>query len=409
LSQLAPVSDGTYPLLARPADRAETNGGRRRPARVDRDDRPPGLSVIVPATGDMPTLPRCLAAINAARSAHDEVIVIDEGVLAGAASARNRGAAAASNPILVFVDADVEVGRNALELIRARFMGDPELAAVFGSYDDDPTERDVVSTFRNLLHHYVHQGAAGRVGSFWTGLGAVRRSVFEEVGGFDSACTWVEDIELGSRLRAAGQIRLDPAIQGKHLKRWTLRDMVRTDLIRRGLPWIRLVLSGRATRNELNLSWRHKVSAASSLAILFSLARRRPRTASAFLGMQCLINRRFYRLLASRGKRYLFGGVPLHIVHHITSAVSLGLGVLDHVVFVSAPGGWLRIKGSPIVPDETYELRHEEDVDESDDWAQAGYTRRIVLVPHLPQPSANHRPPAAGPRDLAGLERHDER
>src|SRR5579884_1918903 len=219
----------------------------------------PAVSVIVPANGRLPTLERCLSAINSARTADDELIVVDA---AGSspAGARNDGADAASHAILVFVDSDVEVRPNALSLIRQRFAADPALAAVFGSYDDEPHEQDVVSTFRNLLHHYVHQGAAGTVDSFWTGLGAVRRSAFAEAGGFDTGFAWpsVEDIEFGARLRATGRIQLDPAIQGKHLKRWTLARMVQTDLVKRGIPWTRLALRGRATRSELNLAWPHR-------------------------------------------------------------------------------------------------------------------------------------------------------
>ena len=41
----------------------------------------------------------------------------------------------------------------------ARLVADPGLTALFGSYDDHPPARDVVSQFRNLLHHFVHQQA----------------------------------------------------------------------------------------------------------------------------------------------------------------------------------------------------------------------------------------------------------
>jgi hypothetical protein len=289
----------------------------------------PALSVVVPTTHNGYKSARCLAAIDAARAAQDELIVVDDVGLTGPASARNRGAVKASNPILVFVDADVEIDPNALSLIRERFATDPELAAVFGSYDDDPQERDIVSTFRNLLHHYVHQGAAGRVDSFWSGLGAVRRDAFEEAGGFDARITRasVEDIELGARLSASGQIQLDPMIQGKHLKHWTFKSMLRTDLAQRGVPWTRLALRGKATRCELNLDWPHRVSAASSLMIVLSLTRRRPAGAAGAFTILCIINQRFYRLLARRGRRYLFGGIGLHVIHHLTSALALLVGI----------------------------------------------------------------------------------
>ena len=287
--------------------------------------------MIVPATGVRPWLPRCLAAINAGIGPHDELIVIRDALVPGPGSARNQGAREAASTVLVFVDADVEISLDALARIRARFASDPDLAALFGSYDDEPEERDVVSTFRNLLHHYVHQGAGGRVNSFWAGLGAVRRSSFEQVGVFDTriARASVEDIELGARLAAgAGWIELDPEIQGKHLKRWTLPAMVRTDLRQRGIPWTRLAVRGRATRCSLNLAWRHRLSAATSVLIVLSLSRRRPTAATASFGLLCTLNQRFYRLMAIRGRRYLLTGIALHVIHHLTSAVALVVGVV---------------------------------------------------------------------------------
>jgi GT2 family glycosyltransferase len=300
-------------------------------ARADREGMLPMLSVIVPATDRGHSLSRCVSAVHRARGVDDELIVVDRCALPGPASARNRGATQAQHSILVFVDADVEVRPDALTLIRARFAADPGLIAVFGSYDDDPEERNVVSMFRNLLHHYVHQESAGRVDSFWAGLGAVRRSAFHEVGGFDRRIVRasVEDIELGARLGATGRIELDPTIQGKHLKRWTFGGMLRTDFRRRGIPWTRLALRGRATRSGLNLAWRHRVSAATCVLILGSLLRRRSMAALSWLALMCWINQRFYRSLAGRGPRYVVSGVALHMIHHLTSVLAFMVGALS--------------------------------------------------------------------------------
>lgn len=289
------------------------------------------FSVIVPATDPRPTLPRCVAGIRAALGPGDELIVVTEAPHPGAAAARNRGATEAGNEILVFVDADVEIAADALGRLRSRFAGDPQLVAVFGSYDDEPEERDVVSTFRNLLHHHVHHSAAGTIDSFWSGLGGVRRDAFDAAGGFDVAIpTSIEDIEFGARLhRYAGRIELDPTIQGKHLKRWSLGSMVRTDLRLRGVPWVRLALRGRATTHGLNLAWRHRLSAASCVVMVVSVCGRRPRTAAASLGALGLLNHRFYRLLARRGPRYAVSGVCLHVLHHLTSAVALLVGIVS--------------------------------------------------------------------------------
>ncbi len=293
------------------------------------------LTVIVPATNDPPTLAVCTDAIQRAESGPEELIVVREAERTGPAAARNAGARGATGDVLVFVDADIEIHADAFRRIRAAFASDPELVAVFGSYDDEPAAEGLVSAFRNLLHHHVHQTSAGRATTFWGGIGAVRRDAFERVGGFDDerfAVPSVEDIELGMRLTAAGaRIVLDPAIQGKHLKRWTLAQMVGTDLRRRGIPWVELLLESRSGASALNLGWRHRLSTLAVLLGFGALVRRRPRTVAASVGMLVVLNHSFYVLLArQRGGLEAVAGIGLHALHHLTAAASVPAGVLRH-------------------------------------------------------------------------------
>lgn len=157
----------------------------------------------------------------------------------GPASARNRGARHASGSIFLFVDADVVVQRDTLSRAVAFFRARPDIAAVFGSYDDAPAEMNFVSQYKNLQHHFVHQRAAPEAATFGAGCGAVRREAFEAVGGFDAKRypqPSVEDIELGYRLRRMGcEIALDRGLQVKHLKRWTFFSLLRTDIFNRAL------------------------------------------------------------------------------------------------------------------------------------------------------------------------------
>ena len=291
------------------------------------------LAAVVPATDRPPTLDGCLAAIEAANNAPDELIVVDHPSHLHPAMARNSGAAGATADVLVFVDADVSVHPDAFERIAAAFAADPDLDALFGSYDDDPPAPDPVSGFRNLLHHHVHQQAAGEARTFWAGLGAIRRTTFERLGGFVEHP--VEDIELGMRLHAAGgRIRLDPAVQGAHLKRWNLPAMVRTDLLVRGAPWVGLLLRHRSAAVGLNLGWRHRLSALASLALVAAAGVAATAELVALvlaLGAVALLttlNFSFYRLLARRrGLRQAALGLPLHIVHYLVSVAALVLGL----------------------------------------------------------------------------------
>jgi hypothetical protein len=290
------------------------------------------LSAIVPATDGSASLPRCLAAIRAAEQPPEELIVVEDPPGSTPAAARNRGARQASGEVLVFVDADVAVHRDAFARIRRALDGDAGLTAVFGSYDDSPASPGVVSAFRNLLHHHVHQAAAGPAITFWTGLGAVRRAPFAEAGGFEERQRWLEDVELGGRLVEAGaRIELDPALQGTHLKSWGLAEMIRTDFAGRGVPWTRLALEGRAPRDALNVSARHRLSVVACLAGVFALVARRPLTAAGATLSLVALNRDFYGLLLRRrGPVEATAGVGLHVLHHLVAAAAVPAGALAY-------------------------------------------------------------------------------
>jgi cellulose synthase/poly-beta-1,6-N-acetylglucosamine synthase-like glycosyltransferase len=292
------------------------------------------ITAIVPATNRPFTLDSCLNAIQGASDVPDEVIVIEEPAALGPAQARNLGAKGANGDVLVFVDADVAVHPDAFTRIRTHFAADPELVAVFGSYDDEPASPGLVSSFRNLLHHHVHHEGPGPATTFWAGLGAVRRDAFEASGGFDELRfprPSVEDIDLGMRLaEAGGRIELDPSIQGTHLKEWTLVSMLRTDFASRGIPWVVLLLRHQAGASTLNLGWRHRLSAGACLVGLGALATRRRRLAVASAAALVGLNHSFYRLLLKkRGPRDAVLGVGLHALHHLAGVAAVPAGIFS--------------------------------------------------------------------------------
>jgi GT2 family glycosyltransferase len=313
------------------------------------------LSVVVPATDGPPTLDRCRAAIAAAEEPPDEVIVVEGPGGLSAAGARNAGVARSSGEVVVFVDADVEVHPDAFVRLRAAFASDASLTAVYGSYDDAPHAPGTVSRFRNLLHHHVHQQGAGPAETFWTGLGAVQRSAFLAVGGLDAERyphPSIEDIELGHRLAASGaSIVLDPRIQGTHLKVWTLRSMLWTDLMRRGIPWVALQVRDRHLSSALNLSWRHRLSATSCAAALAGAVAGRFAVVAAALGAMLALNHSFYALLLRReGLARTVAGIALHGAHHLVSLLAVPVGVAAAVMAAAAAHTPVRTRreGSPV-------------------------------------------------------------
>jgi glycosyltransferase involved in cell wall biosynthesis len=246
---------------------------------------PVAISVIVPVHNSASYLRKCLEHLSRSTFRDYECIVVDDGstdnsaevarqagatVCAtdrrrGPAYARNIGAKSAKGDILFFIDADVCVSSNTLDRVYANFEHDPDLSAVIGSYDELPESQDFVSLYKNLMHSYVHHNSRREASTFWSGCGAIRKSVFEEFSGFDESYDRpaIEDIELGYRLTAAHKkLVLDTSILVKHLKRWSFFGLIKTDIMDRGIPWTELILRDKLLPNDLNLQLSQRVSVA---------------------------------------------------------------------------------------------------------------------------------------------------
>jgi len=279
---------------------------------------------------------------SAAVAAAAGVRVVERSVRGGPAAARNLGASESRGEVLLFVDADVLVRPETVTRAASAFLRDDLPAAVFGSYDDEPSARGAVSQYKNLLHHFVHQHSEEAAETFWAGCGAVTREAFEAVGGFDAGAypePSVEDIELGYRLRERGyRILLLKDLQVKHLKRWGLSSLLLTDIFRRAVPWSRLILRRGAAHNDLNLRTRDRLSAAAAWLTLLCVAC--APLAPALLYVTPLpplaliyLNAELYRFFARRrGALFLAAAVPLHWLYLLYGSATFAVCWLLHAL-----------------------------------------------------------------------------
>lgn len=199
------------------------------------------LSVVIPTKDRAEALARTLDALEAQRAdgASLEVVVVDngssdgtvakvrarEGAAAlpihllerpegGPAAARNAGVAAASGEVLLFLGDDTEPAEEGLLLAHLDLhAARPEPAyGVLGRITWTP--RKPVTPFMHWLEnggpqfHYcdLQAGPVDASSYFYSSHASLKRSFFEQAGGFDERfpTAAVEDTELGVRLADAG-------------------------------------------------------------------------------------------------------------------------------------------------------------------------------------------------------------
>lgn len=347
------------------------------------------ISVIIPVRNGAATLGRCLGALARSKRPAWECIVVDDGSTdnssaiarsfgvhvirdekgSGPARARNLGVSEASGDILLFIDADVCVNEETVGRVQDHFESNPKLDALMGSYDDAPDDQGLISQYKNLLHHYVHQRGKREAATFWTGCGAVRREVFAAVSGFNENFErpTIEDIEFGYRLRQAGyRILLDPTVQVKHLKKYNLMSWLKSDIFDRALPWTRLIVNTGKAPNDLNLGGSQRASAAlvlSSLALGPACLTLGAPIEIAFvpLAASIVLNRDFYRFLAAKnGWRLAASAIAMHSAYYAYSSLAFVAGTIlygplgDQRPLGSSPGKHAKAPvmiGAPVIID----------------------------------------------------------
>lgn len=197
----------------------------------------PYFSIIIPAYNSGETLKLLLDSLNDSNYRNFEVIVVDDGstdktlsVLSkfkvikqrhqGAGAARNTGAKIARGEILVFVDSDVVLFKDTLsELVKS--FKKPKTQAIIGVYDKKPTNPSFFTHFkalRDFSYIMFERDPRYPIGGFGGWLSAIRKTVFQDLGGFNESYrgAGMEDYEFAWRLVKSTKIIFNPKVRIKH-------------------------------------------------------------------------------------------------------------------------------------------------------------------------------------------------
>ena len=247
---------------------------------------PVSLTVVIPTRNRPELLGRCLAALRAAVSPDDEILVCDSASTdprvreiaeaaattylragrPGTSLARNTGWRAAKHDIIAFVDDDIEVTPGWAGVVRAVFEAEPGLGLLTGSVDVPDEDRTVDHPTSIEQHSQPHELAAGSARPRGiSGNCAIRREVLEAVGGFDEGLgpgtrlRAGEDKDLFDRILGSGaRGRYEPSMRVRHVQ-W------RTRTARLGLDWSYGIGAGARLAKVLRTDRRHARSIASEL------------------------------------------------------------------------------------------------------------------------------------------------
>lgn len=325
------------------------------------------LSVIIPMYNAASTIERCIAPLSQMLRCGEvkEIIVVDDSstdhsadivkaipavrlerrsVQAGPAAARNQAAGIASGTHLWFVDSDVIVAHDCARVL-ARTFTETGAGAVFGCYDDRPGAGNFLSQYKNLVHRYYHSRGRGDASTFWAGCGAVERSLFIELRGFDVvryAHPSIEDIELGYRIADQGrQIVLRHDLQGKHLKEWRFKNLLYTEVFARAIPWSRLMLERKHLTDDLNVSLGERARALFALGWMLGVPTWAAGVIStsllvAAVAVSALANWQLIRFFYTRrGPSFAARAFLYHQFYYVYSSAAFAYVTVEHLVLSS--------------------------------------------------------------------------
>lgn len=256
------------------------------------------ISIVIPAHNAENGIRQCLESIYLEQDMDYEVIVVDDcstdntlemvrsfpckvvtlSKHSGAAVARNEGTKHSTGEIILFLDSDVFLQKNALKYLRDSFEKHPEVDAIQAVYTKRPVIDNLPSLARNYYkYHKIERLSEGYIFGLNSYCFAIKKEIFQGIGGFSPEAEGTEDVELGYRLTKSGyKILLNKNIQVKHAKSYTFFSLLRSDY--------RKVLT--KTKLLLKVRFEKKMDMKKNSGVTFSLNRTKdmlPEILSVFL------------------------------------------------------------------------------------------------------------------------------
>lgn len=205
------------------------------------------ISVVIPMYNASGYIEKCLSGLKQQAAQDFEVILVDDSSSDDTvekarkypfkiitlnqrvppARVRNLGAKEASGDMLLFVDADVVLMPDSIAKMRQGLLR-AKADALSGFYTDLTPAPGFFSRFQNLVLAYRYSKLPKNTNLTCSFFCAIKKDVFEAVGGYDEKMLYYEDVEMGNRLTERGFCcGFDFGLKVTHLKEYTHNSLIR--------------------------------------------------------------------------------------------------------------------------------------------------------------------------------------
>ncbi len=210
------------------------------------------ISVIIPAFNSEATLKRCLSSVFNSDYKDFEIVLVNDAstdstaeiaksfpckiisnkTTLGRAVAKNIGVDQASGFIVVFIDSDVIIEKDALQIIHNSFYNKPAIAAVTGVPTADNPYHNFASQYKSIYMNYIFSKLPSAVDFLCGSIQAFNKSLFWSGSLKFSKGFYCDDIDVGLQMNKKDMnILLNRDIKFTHMRYHSIRSLIKNDYL----------------------------------------------------------------------------------------------------------------------------------------------------------------------------------
>ena len=207
------------------------------------------ISIVIPVYNASLTLKECLNSVFNSNYKNFEVIIVSDNSSdnsveiakqfkckiielpknMGPAFARNKGAEIAESDVLLFVDSDVIIKKDALNYLNNKFS-DNEVDAIQGIYSHEPIYKNMATQYQqSYTSYYIWPANKKYASTLSTCCFAIRKKIFDQLKGFDSNIkrATCEDEVFGYKLIGNGyKILISRELNVEHRVHYSIKHFI---------------------------------------------------------------------------------------------------------------------------------------------------------------------------------------